>query len=59
MKKNLPLDEMLQKKGDEFRVLFVKTMNLYLCSHIGAPISEKDKTARVRKHIEETQKKGE
>jgi hypothetical protein len=57
MKKNLPLDEMIQKKGNEFRVLFVKTMNLYLSSSIGSPISEKDKTARVRKHIEETQKK--
>jgi hypothetical protein len=59
MKKNLPLDEMLLKKGDEFKILFVKTMNLYLGSHVGAPISEKDKTARVRKQIEDTLKKGE
>jgi hypothetical protein len=59
MKKNLPLDEMLLKKGNEFKILFVKTMNLYLGSHVGAPISEKDKSARVRKQIEESLKKGE
>lgn len=59
MKKNLPLDEMLKKKGDVFKILFIKTMNLYLGSHVGAPISEKDKTARVRKQIEETLKKEE
>jgi hypothetical protein len=34
-------------------------MNLYLGSHVGAPISEKDKTARVRKQIDDTLKKGE
>lgn len=58
MKNNFPLDEMLSKKGNSFKDLFVKTMNLYLIS-IGNPASEKDKLARVRKQIEETIKKTE
>ena len=58
MKNILPLDEMLLKKGSNFKDLFIKTMNLYLIS-VGTPVSEKDKLARVRKQIEETIKKAE
>jgi hypothetical protein len=58
MKNILPLDEMLLKKGSNFKDLFIKTMNLYLIS-VGSPVSEKDKLARVRKQIEETIKKAE
>lgn len=58
MSKALPLDKMLSEKGDEFRSLFVKTMNLYLGSHVGSFVADKDKTARVRQQIEDIVKEG-
>ena len=57
MSKGLPLDKMLSEKGDEFSSLFVKTMNLYLASHVGSPMADKDKAARVRQQIEDIVKK--
>jgi len=58
MSKTLPLNNMLSEKGDAFRLLFVKTMNLYLGSQVGTPVADKDKAARVRQQIEDIVKKG-
>lgn len=58
MSKILPLEKMLSEKGDEFKALFVKTMNLYLGAQVGRTVADKDKLARVRQQIEEISRKG-
>lgn len=48
-----PLDAMLKHKGENFSLMFVKTMNLYLSNMLGKELSDKEKMGRIRKMIEE------
>lgn len=56
-KTTFPLDAMLKHKGEDFSALFVKTMNLYLSTTPGQPLSDKDKLGRIRKMIEDYSRK--